>query len=94
MSRSERKSVPPTQIVEFIGTLFNAIDFTIGITATRKVEIMQVLKRWKFKRVTTRRELECLIGKLQFVSNCVRPGCLFISRLLAEMKRGQFYTLS
>ena len=95
--RSEKKSVPPVQIVEFIGTLFNAIYFTMGITPVRKIEIMQELSKWKFKWVTTRRELESLVGKLQFISNCVRPGCLFVSRLLEElkeMKRGGSYILN
>ena len=45
----------------------------------------------------SRRQLESLIGKLQFMSNCIKPGRLFISRLLNDMKgmnRCKYYTLS
>jgi hypothetical protein len=32
--------------------------------------------------VVTVRELQSLLGKLHFVSSCVRPGRIFVSRLL------------
>ena len=97
VDRSEKKSAPPCQIIDFIGTLFNAIDMTIGVMQDRKVELMKELNRWRYKVHTTRRELETLIGKLQFVSNCVRLGRLFVSRLLSEMKamtRGKHYKVT
>ena len=97
VDRSAKKSVPPTQIIEFVGTLFNTIDMTIGITPARRSEIMKELEGWRWKTVVTRRDLECLIGKLQFLSNCVRSGCLFVSRLLNEMKgmqRGVWYDVT
>ena len=85
-SRSEKKSVPPTQILEFVGNLVNADQFTIGVTPERKADIMCELSQWRFKKTTNRKQLERLIGKLQFMSNCIRPGRLFVSRLLEEMK--------
>ena len=33
-----------------------------------------------------RKDLESLIGKLQFVTACVRPGRIFISRLLNTLR--------
>ena len=84
--RSAKKSIPPTQIVEWVGTLFNAIDGTIGITPVRKVEILTELNKWRFKTTTSHSELELLVAKLQFVANCVQLGRLFVSRLLQELK--------
>ena len=97
MSRSESKSVPPTQELEFIGNLLNTEQFTIGITPVRKVQILKELEKWRFKPVATRREMESLVGKLQFISACVKPGRLFVSRLLSNLKgmsRGRTYKLS
>ena len=37
-------------------------------------------------RKFTRKDLESLIGKLQFVTACVRPGRIFISRLLNALR--------
>ena len=87
VKRSEKKSVPPSQKVEFIGNLVDAEKFTIGVTPNRLQELSKELNLWRFKKYTTRCELESLIGKLQFVSNCVKPGRLFVLRLLGEMKR-------
>ena len=85
VSRSQKKSVPPTQEIDFVGTLFNARDYTMGITQVRKTELLQELNKWRFKIDTTRHELEVLVGKLQFVSNCVRPG---------RLRRGVKYVLN
>ena len=54
VSRSLKKSVSPTPIIEFIGNLFNSIDMTIGITERRRTDILLELERWHFKKMTTR----------------------------------------
>ena len=97
ISRSQKKSIPPTQVIDFIGNMFDSSNMTIGITSERKIELMQELNKWRFKTSVNRKQLERLVGKLQFVSNCVRPGCLFVSRLLEELKgmdRTKYYSLS
>ena len=86
LDRSLKKSVPPNTTVEFIGNLFNSTEFTVGIIPSRRVELLRLLDSWRFKTQATKREWESLIGKLQYVSNCVRPGRLFTSRLIQEMK--------
>ena len=96
-SRAEHKSTPPTQVIEFVGNLIDAENMQLAVTPQRKCEIMQELDKWRHKKTCTRTQLESIIGKLQFVSNVVRPGRLFVSRLLAEMKtmsRGHWYTIS
>ena len=77
--RSECKSIPPTQVIEFVGNLFNTIDLTIGVTPECKIKILNELQKWQCKSACTRNQLESLIGKLQFMGNCVRAGRLFIS---------------
>ena len=45
----------------------------------------------------TRRELESLVGKLSFVSNCVKSSRVFLSRLLNWMRtieRGKIYCMN
>ena len=97
ITRSERKSVPPTQVVEFVGNLFDAGNMTIGITAQRKIDVLRELEKWRNKDTCTRNQMESLVGKLQFMSNVAKMGRLFISRLLAELKnmhRGRYYRIS
>ena len=97
LHRSAKKSVPPSVIIEFLGNLFNSEKMTIGVTPQRVHELMILLEQWRFKSCTTRRELESLIGKLQFISNCIKSGRLFVSRLLWQLKfmdRRRSYELS
>ena len=96
LERSPKKSVPPTQMLEFIGNLVNTDSMTLGVTLDRKKEVMYELNNWRFKDTCSRSQLESLIGKLQFMSNCTKPGRLFVSRLLGFMKtlnRGRYYTI-
>ena len=97
IDRSSKKLVPPTQCIEFVGNLFDSVNLTIGVTPQRKVEVLQELNKWRFRTYCSRNNLESLIGKLQFMSNCIKPGQLFVSRLLQAMKgmkRGQQYKLT
>ena len=96
-ARSSSKSVAPTQVIEFVGNLFDTHNMTIGVTPTRKVEILRLLEQWRTRTSCTRNQLETLVGKLQFMSNCIKPGRLFVSRLLLELKamqRGKYYHLN
>ena len=91
------KSVTPTEECEILGNLINSKKYTIGVTSKRMFELMNELNSWRFKVLITRQELESLIGKLQFICNCVRPGRLFVSRLIEQLKgmqRGVTYEMS
>ena len=97
IERSIKKLVLPVQTIDFVGTLFDAEKMVMGVKDERRLEVMQELNKWRFKQWTTRRQLESLIGKLQFMSNCIRPRRLFVSRLLRDMramKRTRSYVLN
>ena len=96
LTRSESKSVAPSQVVEFVGNLLDTSSMTVGVTPQRKIDVMKELDKWRYKVTCTRQQVESLVGKLQFISNCVKPGRLFVSRLLNEMKkmrRGRWYPI-
>ena len=59
---------------------------TIEVSEHRKVELITLLKKWKAKTNYRKKELQSLIGKLSFVTNCVRPGRIFLSRLIEQLK--------
>ena len=95
--RSEKKLVKPTHCIEFIGNLVDTVTMTVGIIPSRQAEIVKELEVWRTRRQCSRGQLESLVGKLQFISNCVKSGRLFIFRLLEQlchMKRGKLYNLS
>ena len=76
----------PSTRMEFLGTIFDTLKMTIEVSPERMINIMQELQKWTQKDWVTRKELESLIGKLNFISNCVRPGRIFISRLLNKLR--------
>ena len=83
---STQKSVAPTQVIEFVGNLVDTANMSLGVTPQRKIDVLKELERWRHKPTCTSAQLEPLIGKLQFMSTVIRPRCLFVSRLLLEMK--------
>ena len=48
----------------------------------RVVEICSILSKWLHKKSATKRELQSLIEKLQFVGKCIKPSRIIISRIL------------
>ena len=63
-----------------------SISSTISVTETRIVEILDLLSRWKKKRICTKKELQSLIGKLCFICKCVRQSRIFLNRLLEVLR--------
>ena len=67
---------------------------TISIAPGRVLEIQQKIETWHDKTYMSQKQLESLIGKLQFASQVIRAGWVFLARLLDELrgslKRGHF----
>jgi hypothetical protein len=70
----------------FLGILFDTVELTLSVTEERLVEIRELLLRWLTKESATKKEVQQLVGKLNFVAKCVRPGRIFISRLLEFLR--------
>ena len=69
---------------------------TMEISQDKLAEIKQALSTWLYRTKARRREVESLIGKLQFMAKCVRAGRIFISRLIQwiqSMDRKSLYTV-
>ena len=82
-----KKSCPPSAQMVFIGVLFNSISLILSITQERLNEIRILISEWIQKREAMLRELQSLIGKLNFVAHCGKPARIFISRLLNWLRK-------
>ena len=59
----------------------------MSVTPDRLLELQtELLPKWLAKKSATKTELQSLIGKLAFVSKCVRPGRLFLTRILDTLR--------
>ena len=83
---AEEKSVQPTTRLEFLGNTVDTIKMTIEVSEHRRVELMNLLQSWLQKSRFTLKQLQSLIGKLSFITNCVRAGRIFINRLLTRLR--------
>ena len=79
---SPAKSCEPATVITFLGVLFNSISMTLEVTSDRMHDILCLLKVWVDKKLASKKEVQSLVGKLVFVASCVRPGRIFISRML------------
>ncbi|VDI40411.1 Hypothetical predicted protein [Mytilus galloprovincialis] len=86
LEESVEKAAPPSTSMVFLGILFDTVSCTLSITKDRLEEILYLVKSWLQKERCSLRDLQSLLGKLHFVSSCVRPGRLFVSRLLVWLR--------
>jgi hypothetical protein len=71
----------------FLGVLFNTETMTMEITPNRLIEIRSLVKVWLNKKVATLKELQSLLGKLNFIGACVKPSRIFVARLLNWLRQ-------
>ena len=67
IKEAKHKTVPSSYIAIFLGILFDMISMTMQITPERPIEIKALLEQWLHKRTATLKELQSLLGKLNFV---------------------------
>ena len=80
------KIIPPTTRIEFLGVTLDSQTMTMEIPTEKIRDTLQELHSWERKQKASCREAESLIGKLQFMGKCVKPGRVFIARLINWMK--------
>ncbi|VDI15088.1 Hypothetical predicted protein [Mytilus galloprovincialis] len=80
----EKACPPPPQCsrMSFLGVWFDTEKMTLEVTPARLTEILALVNAWLFKSKVFRKEVQSLIGKLNFIASCVKPGRIFISRIL------------
>ena len=86
IEEAKNKACPLSTSMVFVGVLFNTVSMTIEITPERLKEISGILKVWLYKEKASLKEVQSLLGKLNFIAACVRPGRIFISRMLQWLK--------
>ena len=80
------KMVPPTTRIEFLGVTLDSQTMTMEMPEDKIRDIKQELDTWLYKQSASRKEAESLMGKLQFMGKCIKPGRIFIARLINWMK--------
>ena len=76
------KLVGPLQCITYLGIEIDAGASTIWLPQPKLVELQPLISVWLKRTNCTKRELLSLIGKLSFAAKVVKPGRLFLRRLI------------
>ena len=76
-----KASVPSTRLA-FLGIWFDTNKMTMEVTPDRLVEISKLTRSWLDREYATVKDVQSIIGKLNFVAKCVKPARIFICRML------------
>ena len=90
LGEAAAKSCPPSPVMTCLGCELNTLDFTLSVDSDRLAETESLLHTWLHKRTTTKSSLQSLVGKLVFVSKCVRQSRVFIARILRLLRKVTF----
>ncbi len=59
---------------------------TVSIPQSKIEEILLLVNDWLPRETATKHDLQVLLGKLNWVAQCVRPGRLFVARMLQSLR--------
>ena len=83
---SKNKLVTPTTKATCLGVELDTEKFTIAVPQEKLYEIRQECQQWLTKKTCTKRQLQSLLGKLLYVTKCVRASRPFLNRMLDTLR--------
>ena len=86
---NETKKYPPNTHMDWVGVLIDTLEFSVAVTPEKLVSTAALLSEWQSKATATRRELQSLIGTLNFLASCVPFSRTFMTRLLDQLREVQ-----
>ena len=71
---SEKNVVTPATKVTCLGVEINSENFTVSISEEKMQDIIKICNMWSDKTHCTKRELQSLLGKLLYITKCVKSS--------------------
>ena len=76
------KACEPSERMIFLGILFDTRSMTMSIPLEKLNEIRKLVFGWLSKHYATLKDVQRLLGKLNFIGACVKSSRVFINRIL------------
>jgi hypothetical protein len=77
----------PTTCLTFLGIELDTVAMEARLSASRLLELQQLIVDWQSRKHATVKEMQSLTGLLNFASACVLPGRVYSRRLINWTKR-------
>ena len=76
------KTFRPTQVLEFMGITLDSVQMQARLPEDKLIRTRTLLYTWSSKRACVLRDLQSLIGSLQFACKVISPGRPFMQRII------------
>ena len=86
LKEAKHKVCPPSQVMIWLGISFDSRDMTMRIPPAKLEEIMVTLEGWVGRTHATRREMQSILGLLEFVASVSPPTRIFTNRMLQNLR--------
>ena len=83
---SQKKLITPSTKVTCLGVDIDTVNFTVSITKDKVEEVVNMCQLWQNKELCTKRELQFLLGKLLYITKCVKSSRFFLNRMLELLR--------
>ena len=81
------KACEPSERMVFLGILFDTIEMNMSIPLEKLNQTRALVFSWLFKSHATLKDLQSLLGKLNFVGACVKSSRVFVNRILNWLRQ-------
>ena len=86
LKESTDKYHPPSTCMPYLGVLFDTVKQEMRVPPEKLEEVKMEIDKWLRKTTTTKKALQQLLGRLFWVSRCVKFSRPFMGRLLQQLK--------
>ena len=76
------KTERPSMIMSFLGIRIDTARFIISLPPEKLTRLRVLIRKWRGRRACRKRELQSLIGQLQYACKVVREGRTFLRRMI------------
>ena len=91
VQEAHHKAKLPATTMSWIGLEFDSVAMEIHIPQNKITDIIDILYSWTKRHCATKRQLQHILGKLLYISRCVKPARLFVSRMLDTLRAAPPY---
>ena len=91
VKQAEAKICLPSRQMTWLGIHFDTATMIMAIPALKMGEVMACLQEWQGKLRATRKEIQSLLGLLNFVASVAPPARLFTNRMLDTLREAPPY---
>lgn len=78
---AEDKSVGPTNNLVFVGLEIDTVAIMVRVPVYKRVELVSLLQKFIDRKSITLKQLQSMLGKLNFVTKAITPGRAFVRRI-------------